>query len=62
MPSWTWELQQESSRFGDTELAFLWCLTAFFDSLPAMDQAWLEGIPLRSLSGAEFSALYRSFP
>jgi hypothetical protein len=29
MPSWTWEPQQESSRFGDIELAFLWCLTAF---------------------------------
>jgi len=60
MPSWTWEPQQESSRFGDAELALPWCLTAFCGSLPASDQRWLGGVPLRSLRGAEFSAVFRS--
>ncbi|HTD17114.1 MAG TPA: hypothetical protein VK673_18160, partial [Chthoniobacterales bacterium] len=60
MPSWTWEPQQEGSRFGDTELAFLWYLTASCGSLPVADQGWLEGVPLRSLRGTEFSTLYRS--
>ena len=44
MPSWTWEPQQESSRFGDIELAFHWCLSAICGSLPAMGQRWLEGV------------------
>src|ERR1700758_2595160 len=57
MPNWTWEPQQESSRFGDIGFAFPWCLTAFCGSLPAMDQGWLEGTPLHSLRGTEFSTL-----
>jgi hypothetical protein len=60
MPSWTWEPQQESSRFGVTELAFLWCLTAICGSLPATGQVRLEGVALRSLTGTEFSSLFRS--
>src|ERR1700751_3079144 len=57
MPSQTWILGKEGSRFGDIGLAFPWCLTAFCGSLPAMDQGWLEGTPLHSLRGTEVSTL-----
>jgi hypothetical protein len=60
MSSQTWILGQESMRFGDTVRAFHWCLTAGCGSLPATSQARLEGVPLHSLHGTEFSTLFRS--